>query len=339
MSFRHHKWSGWRCLVSGHRSGMCHVIVAGMCHVIVPSVCRDIIPGCGGTSFPIVTTNKNEAIIYAITEAGMSINEAAQRFSLSARWIRVLLGRYHDGGIAALAPRSRRPHTNPTTTSEATRARVIALRHELTSAGLDAGAESIYDRLPGPDKPSVSTIWRILKSQGQVRPQPQKRPRSSWRRFQAEVPNETWQSDFTHWPLADGTVPGRFTPARSSPNTTSTPPRTTRRNSTHHPKHDPTHPTHHRNHDPTHTHPRNNKVSGHRMNDVPTLHSGAGDGNRTRTICLEGRGSTIELHPRGRSYLTGSGRMVITNRWGRGETGQRRDGGHDAMAAARRRRP
>src|SRR5699024_8971648 len=53
------------------------------------------------------------------------------------------------------------------------------------------------------------------------------------------------------------------------------------------------------------------------MNDVPTLHSGAGDGNRTRTICLEGRGSTIELHPRGRSYLTGSGRMVITSRSGR----------------------
>ena len=25
---------------------------------------------------------------------------------------------------------------------------------------------------------------------------------------------------------------------------------------------------------------------------------GAGDENRTRTICLEGRGSTIELHPR-----------------------------------------
>src|SRR5699024_2894288 len=205
--------SGHRCLVSGHHNGRAGGV---WFQDIVPSVCRDIIPGCGGTSFPIATTNKNEAIIYAITEAGMSINEAAQRFSLSARWIRVLLGRYHDGGIAALAPRSRRPHTNPTTTtSEATRARVIALRHELTSAGLDAGAESIYDRLPGPDKPSVSTIWRILKSQGQVRPQPQKRPRSSWRRFQAEVPNETWQSDFTHWLLADGTVPGRFTPARS----------------------------------------------------------------------------------------------------------------------------
>ena len=34
---------------------------------------------------------------------------------------------------------------------------------------------------------------------------PRKRPRSSWRRFEASQPNETWQSDFIHWHLADGT--------------------------------------------------------------------------------------------------------------------------------------
>jgi len=34
--------------------------------------------------------------------------------------------------------------------------------------------------------------------------QPQKRPRSSWIRFQAELPNEMWQADSTHWLLADG---------------------------------------------------------------------------------------------------------------------------------------
>jgi transposase InsO family protein len=34
--------------------------------------------------------------------------------------------------------------------------------------------------------------------------QPQKRPRSSWRTFCAEQPNERWQADITHWRLADG---------------------------------------------------------------------------------------------------------------------------------------
>ena len=56
-----------------------------------------------------------------------------------------------------------------------------------------------------PSPPSVSTIWRILTRRGFVTPQPQKRPRSSWHRFEAEQPNERWQADTTHWQLADGT--------------------------------------------------------------------------------------------------------------------------------------
>jgi hypothetical protein len=35
-------------------------------------------------------------------------------------------------------------------------------------------------------------------------PEPHKRPRSSWLRFEAAAPNELWQSDVTHWRLADG---------------------------------------------------------------------------------------------------------------------------------------
>ena len=52
--------------------------------------------------------------------------------------------------------------------------------------------------------PATSTIWRILSRRGFVIPQPQKRPRSSWRTFCAEQPNERWQADITHWRLADG---------------------------------------------------------------------------------------------------------------------------------------
>jgi transposase InsO family protein len=51
----------------------------------------------------------------------------------------------------------------------------------------------------------VSTIWRVLRRRGFVVPQPHKRPRSSWIRFEAQLPNECWQSDVTHWRLADGT--------------------------------------------------------------------------------------------------------------------------------------
>ena len=52
--------------------------------------------------------------------------------------------------------------------------------------------------------PAFSTIRRVLTAASLITPEPKKRPESSYRRFQADQPNECWQSDFTHWQLADG---------------------------------------------------------------------------------------------------------------------------------------
>ncbi len=86
------------------------------------------------------------------------------------------------------------------------RARIVALRTELVARGLDAGPATIAWHLgrEGVPVPSTSTIRRILHAAGLVVPEPHKRPRSSWIRFEAAAPNEVWQSDFTHWRLADG---------------------------------------------------------------------------------------------------------------------------------------
>jgi transposase InsO family protein len=51
---------------------------------------------------------------------------------------------------------------------------------------------------------SPTTVWRVLTRHGAVTPGPSKRPKSSWRWYQAELPNQLWQSDFTHWQLANG---------------------------------------------------------------------------------------------------------------------------------------
>jgi hypothetical protein len=53
--------------------------------------------------------------------------------------------------------------------------------------------------------PSTSTIRRILTHRGLITPQPRKRPKSSYIRFEAAQPNQCWQSDFTHWMLANDT--------------------------------------------------------------------------------------------------------------------------------------
>jgi transposase InsO family protein len=83
----------------------------------------------------------------------------------------------------------------------------VTLRKQLSDQGLDAGAQTIHYHLAkrGDAVPSVSTIWRVLRRRGFVAPQPHKRPRSSWVRFEAQLPNECWQSDVTHWRLAGGT--------------------------------------------------------------------------------------------------------------------------------------
>ena len=85
--------------------------------------------------------------------------------------------------------------------------RVIELRARLTADGLDAGAHTIGWHLEqeGHKPPAPATISRILKRAGLVAPQPRKRPRSSYARFEMAQPNEMWQSDFIHCSLLDRT--------------------------------------------------------------------------------------------------------------------------------------
>lgn len=151
--------------------------------------------------------SKAKVIVLSVVEQGLSKAEAARRYEVSWRWVHTLVQRYQTGGLQALEPRSRRPHGNPRATPQHTRTRIVELRHKLLVEGLDAGPATIAWHLHNEDLPvpALSTIRRVLHAEGLITPQPRKRPRSSLRRFAAEQPNETWQSDFTHWPLADGT--------------------------------------------------------------------------------------------------------------------------------------
>ena len=146
-------------------------------------------------------------VITAVVLEGRSKSEVAREYGVSRRWVQKLVARYQVEGEMALQPRSRRPHSNPRRTSQEVEDAVVMLRKQLGDAGLDAGAETIAWHLRqrgGADSPSVATIWRILSRRGFVAAQPHKRPRSSWHRFAAELPNELWQADITHWRLANG---------------------------------------------------------------------------------------------------------------------------------------
>ena len=145
-------------------------------------------------------------VIMAVVVEGRSKSEVARDYGVSRQWVQVLVRRYQAEGEAAFEARSRRPHTNPRRIAGEVEDAIVALRKQLSEAGHDAGADTIawHLRQQNGSSPSVATIWRVLSRRGFVIPQPHKRPRSSWRRFAADLPNELWQADITHCPLADG---------------------------------------------------------------------------------------------------------------------------------------
>src|SRR5690625_714727 len=149
--------------------------------------------------------SKERVIALSVIHGNLTKAEAARHFGVSWRWVHTLVTRYEQEGHQALEPRSRRPKTNPRATSAQLRDRIVELRVELVKSGLDAGPVSIASRLEleGKRPPSTSTIRRILHAENLVIPEPKKRPKSSLRRFEADQPNETWQSDFTHWRLTN----------------------------------------------------------------------------------------------------------------------------------------
>ncbi|WP_277208877.1 IS481 family transposase [Isoptericola croceus] len=155
--------------------------------------------------------SKRRLVITAVL-AGQSQSEAARTYGVSQGWISKLMARHKLEGEAVFEPRSRAPKTRPQATPDTVVEHVLALRKELSDAGLDAGADTIAWHLEHhhATRLSKATIHRILSRHGTVNPEPRKRPRSSYIRFAAEQPNETWQSDFTHYRLTtpDGR-PGR----------------------------------------------------------------------------------------------------------------------------------
>jgi transposase InsO family protein len=151
--------------------------------------------------------SKARLVIIAVVIEGRSQAEVARAYGVSKGWVSKLVARYRAEGEAAFEPRSRRPNTSPTATDAATIELIIRIRKQLSEQGLDAGPDTIAWHLQHHHQRKVSraTISRYLTRHGLVTPAPKKRPRSSYLRFQAELPNETWQADFTHYRLADGT--------------------------------------------------------------------------------------------------------------------------------------
>jgi len=148
-----------------------------------------------------------EAKLLAVFAADLNLNvtDVCAQLGISRQTFYKYRRRWSAEGPPGLVERSRRPHRSPGQVSAEIEEAIVRIRKDVP---IDNGALAISYHLARRDDlgplPSVSTIHRVLVRRGMVTPQPEKRPRSSWIRFEWPRPNDAWQIDATCWALASG---------------------------------------------------------------------------------------------------------------------------------------
>lgn len=154
-----------------------------------------------------VETRLAVAMARAVDES-VSVTRLCEELGISRQTFYVYWRRYQQEGLPGLVPRSRAAQRHPNQIGAAMEQLIVDTHHDLAGQGLDAGARSVWGWLTraGRQPPSARTVHRVLRRHGLVTVQPQKRPRSATRRFQARQPNGCWQLDGMDWTLADHTA-------------------------------------------------------------------------------------------------------------------------------------
>ena len=137
-----------------------------------------------------------EAKLLAVFSSGVRLNVTAlcRELEISRQTLYKYRRRFEAEGPGGLVERSRRPHSSPGRVSLAMEEAIVLARKALP---VQYGAQTIAYHLErtGQPAPSVATIHRILVRRGMVTPQPAKRPKVAWKRFEWPRPNDAWQID------------------------------------------------------------------------------------------------------------------------------------------------
>ncbi len=142
------------------------------------------------------------------TGRGARVREVARAHGVSKTWLYELVARYHAEGEVGLvaAPngrivhqpvcpkRSRTRWSRSESSSPSSVLRPDPTRSTRTSPMPTAGSLRAQSRASGGSSPR----------RGFITPEPHKRPKSSYVRFEAALPNECWQMDVTHVVLKNG---------------------------------------------------------------------------------------------------------------------------------------
>jgi transposase InsO family protein len=137
--------------------------------------------------------------------SGVPVTEVAERFGVSRQSVHAWVRRYELAGLGGLPDRSRRPKSSPGQVSAEVEAVVCEMRREHPRWGPVRLAHEV--RRDGA-RPALSrmSVYRVLVRHGLIEPQPRKRPKDSYVRWERDAPMALWQLDIVGGVfLADGT--------------------------------------------------------------------------------------------------------------------------------------
>lgn len=138
-----------------------------------------------------------------------AVSRFCAEHAVSRSWFYLIRKRAEELGVReAMAFAERSPARSPRAIPAEVEDLAVRLRKELADSGWDHGPVTVRWHLEqmGVAAPAASTLARVFSRHGMVAAQPQKRPRSSFRRFQAAQVHQCWQLDAFEWPLKDGST-------------------------------------------------------------------------------------------------------------------------------------
>ena len=145
-----------------------------------------------------MTTDLVKQRLEMVTLAGqgtLTVAELCRRLNLSRKAAYKWLRRYREGGVEALADRSRRPQHSPRRTAEPVEQAVLDLRARHPAWGPRKLQRRLQDQGKAEGLPARSTFGVILRRAGAIAPQESVKHRAC-QRFERAAPNELWQMDF-----------------------------------------------------------------------------------------------------------------------------------------------
>ena len=124
---------------------------------------------------------------------GATVSDVATRYGIDRRTVHRWLVRYANEGLAALADKSSRPDRCPHQIAPELEARIVEMRRSHPSWGPRTILSKLRRDLDEP--PSRSAIYRCLVRHHLIQPQPRRRRRDDYKRWERSRALELWQVD------------------------------------------------------------------------------------------------------------------------------------------------